>query len=107
MSVFVWALAIGLSAPAAEPPVAADELVSLLTSLLATDRKDKRIAHRIETIRLSERLSEETILTLKQMGVGRATLRTLEAIRKQSAGLAAPSEDTLSVTPAPSDDEEV
>ncbi|MGO9094494.1 MAG: hypothetical protein ACLQGV_04660 [Bryobacteraceae bacterium] len=106
MRVLLWVLAIGLSVPTAEPLVAVDELVSMLTSLLATDRNDKRIAHRLETIRLSERLSEETILMLKQMGVGRATLRTLEAIRKESAGLAAPSQDTLSVTPAPSDDEQ-
>jgi hypothetical protein len=106
MGVFLVALAVGLSAPAAEPPVAVSDLVSLLTSLLATDRNDKRIAHRLETIRVSERLSEETIGTLKQMGVGRATLRALDAIRKESAGLPAPSQDPLSVAPAPSDAEQ-
>jgi hypothetical protein len=94
MSVFLWALAVGLSAPAVEPPVAVSDLVSMLTSALATDRNDKRIAHRLETIRLSERLSEETIGMLKQMGVGRATLR------------ASPSQDPLSATPAPPDAEQ-
>ena len=103
MRVLLWTLAVGL---AAGPPATVSDLVSMLTCALATDRDDQRIARSVGTAHLSEGLSEETIAMLKLMGIGPATLRALEAIRKQSAGLPAPSEDPISATPAPSDTEQ-
>jgi hypothetical protein len=98
----LWPLLLALSAPAAEPPVPVSELVSTLTCALATDRDDQRIARSLETTRLSERLSEETVGTLEQAGVGPATALALQALRKQSAALPAPPEDPISFAPAPS-----
>ncbi|HXN47804.1 MAG TPA: hypothetical protein VN893_14250, partial [Bryobacteraceae bacterium] len=61
MRALLWPLLLALAAPAAEPPVALSDLVSTLTCALATDRDDQRIARSLDTTRLSERLSEETI----------------------------------------------
>lgn len=106
MPVLLWALAVGLAVRAAQPPLPVSDLVSMLTCALATDRNDQRIAHSVATTRLSERLSEETVGMLRQMGIGPATVRALEAIRKQSASLPAPSEDPISAAPAPSGSEQ-
>ena len=102
MRLLFWTLLFALSAPAGEPPLSVTDLVSTLTCALATDRDDQRIARSLETTSLSERLSEETIRTLERAGVGPATILALQALRKQSAALPAPSEDAISFAPAPS-----
>jgi len=98
----LWPLLLALAAPAAEPPVALSDLVSTLTCALATDRDDQRIARSLDTTRLSERLSEETIGMLQRAGVGPATVLGLQALRKQSAALSSASEDPISYAAAPS-----
>jgi hypothetical protein len=104
--VLLCALLLGLCARAAEPPVAVSDLVSRLTAALATDPDDQRTARPIGNLRLSERLSEETVGLLRQMGCGPGTVRALEALRKPSAGLPVPSEDPIATAPAPSADEQ-
>ena len=91
MRVLVWALLLGFYARAAEPAVAVSDLVSMLTGALATDPDDQRTARVIGNMHLSERLSGETVGLLRQMGAGPNTIRSLEALRKQSASLPAPS----------------
>ena len=98
----LWTLVLGLAARAAEPLAAVSDLVSRLTCALATDRDDQRIARAVKATRLSEAISEETIGLLKQMGAGPATVRALEALRKESAGLPAPADDPISAAPVPS-----
>jgi len=100
--VLLWTVLFALSAPAGESPVTVSDLVSTLTCALATDRDDQRIARSLATTRLSERLSEETIGMLERAGVGPATVLALQALRKQSAALPAPSEDPISFAAAPS-----
>lgn len=101
MRVLVCALLLGLAARTAEPPVTVSDLVSMLSGALATDRNDQRTARAVKATRLCEEVSEDTIGLLKQMGVGPFTVRALEALRKESAGLPKPSEDPISATPVP------
>jgi hypothetical protein len=82
------------------------QLAGTITSALAVDRNDKRIAQSLKPVRLTERLTAETAELLVKMGAGPATARALDALRKQSAGLPAPAQDALSVMPVPSDSEQ-
>ena len=102
MRALLWTLLVALAVPAGEPPVTVSELVSTLTGALATDRDDQRIARSLETTRLSERLSEETIGMLERAGAGPSTVLALQALRKQSAALPAVSVDPISFSAAPS-----
>ena len=79
------------------------ELVTNVTNDLAVDCHDRRMAESIESIHLTERLTAETVEMLVKTGVGPATARALEALRKRSAGLAAPAQDAISQAPALSD----
>ncbi|MGA3026602.1 MAG: hypothetical protein ABSF98_17705 [Bryobacteraceae bacterium] len=97
------ALALCLSAAVfAEGPVAVSDLVGMVTSALAADRDDERIAHTLEPIRLGERLSEATIGMLGQMGAGPATVRQLRVLAAKSRALPPPSEEPIGITPEPS-----
>jgi len=60
------------------------------------------MARAVKARRLSEEISKETIGLLKQMGAGPATVRALESLRKESAGLPAPADDPISAAPVPS-----
>jgi hypothetical protein len=96
-------LALCLSAAVfAETPMAVSDLVGMVTSALAVDRDDRRIARALEPVRLSERLSYTTIGMLRQMGTGQATFRQLQALAKKSRALPPPSEEPIGVTPEPS-----
>jgi hypothetical protein len=82
------------------------QLAGTITSALAVDRNDKRIARSLNSVRLTERLSAEAAELLVKMGTGPATARALDALRKQSAGLPAPAQDALSISPVPSESEQ-
>ncbi|MFY9726535.1 MAG: hypothetical protein WAJ87_13645 [Bryobacteraceae bacterium] len=84
------------------------QLVGTVTSASAVDRNDKRIAQSLSSVRLTERLTEETAAFLVRTGAGPETVRAIEALRKQSAGLPLPAQDVLAtapVLPAPEQDE--
>jgi len=100
--VFALAACLAGAAPAAAPPVPVSDLVGTVTAEFAVDGYDPRIAHTIADIRLSERLSENTIDLLRQMGAGPATVRELNALARKSKNLPPPAQDPLSLTPTPS-----
>jgi hypothetical protein len=79
-------------------------LVDMVTSDLAIDRNDERIAKSIQSVQLTERLMPETVLLLVEVGVGPDTARALGALLTQSARLPLPAEPPISITPLPSDD---
>ncbi len=78
------------------------QLVASLTSDLATDRNDRRIARSLKSVRLTDRLTAETAGLLVKMGVGAETARELDALRKQSAKLPLPAHEPLATAPVPS-----
>jgi hypothetical protein len=92
----------------AETHLDVSQLVGTVTSALAVDRNDKRIAQSLRSVRLTERLTEGTAALLASMGVGPETARAIEALCKQSAGLPLPAQEVLSAAPvlsAPKQDE--
>ena len=89
-----------------EERITVSDLVSRLTSALATDRNDTRIARSLAAIRLQERLTDPTIDALAKMATGPATLDALHTLARDSAALPAPSEDPISRASAPSASEE-
>ena len=106
MRLLLCALGVCLAAQAAEPRIAVSELVTIVTSRLATDRNDQRIANAISSVRLREHLGEPVIESLAQMGAGRITVRVLRALGKHSASLPEPSVPPIAGAPAPSSDEQ-
>jgi len=84
----------------AETRLDVSQLVGQVTSALAVDRNDKRIAASLKSVRLTERLTPEMAALLVSTGAGPETARAIEALRKQSAGLPVPAQDALSLTPA-------
>ncbi|MGA2182729.1 MAG: hypothetical protein ABSH47_06840 [Bryobacteraceae bacterium] len=86
----------------AEAPMVVSDLVGMVTSALAVDRDDERIANTLERVRLSERLSDSTIDMLRQMGAGRATVRQLRTLARKSQALPPPSEEPVGIAPEPS-----
>jgi hypothetical protein len=60
----------------------------------------------MKAVRLTERLTAEADELLVKMGAGPETARALDALRKRSAGLPAPPQDTLSISPVPSESEQ-
>jgi len=84
----------------AETHLDVSQLVGTVTSALAVDRNDKRIAASLKSVRLTERLTPEMSALLVSMGAGPETARAIEALRQQSAGLPVPAQDALSTTPA-------
>ncbi len=79
-------------------------LVDMVTSDLAIDRNDERIAKSLQSVQLTDRLVPETVLLLVELGVGPDTARTLGALLQQSARLPLPAEPPISVSPLPSDE---
>jgi hypothetical protein len=86
----------------AAAPIAVGDLVGMVTSALAVDRDDQRTARTLQSVHLSERLSDSTIDMLRQMGAGRETLRELRKLARKSSALPPPSEEPIGVTPEPS-----
>ena len=86
----------------AQAPMAVSDLVGRVTSSLAVDRDDRRIAQSLQPVRLSERLSDSTIEMLRGMGAGPETVRQLRALAKNSRALPPPSEEPIGTTPEPS-----
>lgn len=82
------------------------QLVGNITTALAVDRNDQRIARSLKSIRLTERLTTETFELLVRMGIGPDTTRALEALWRHSSGLPAPAQEVLSLTPFLSDFEQ-
>jgi len=81
----------------AEMHMDVSQLVGTVTSALAVDRNDKRIAQSLRSVRLSERLTAETAALLVSAGAGPETALALEALRKQSTRLPIPTQEALSV----------
>lgn len=79
------------------------QLAANITAALAVDRDDKRIARSLKTVRMTERLTAETVAQLVQIGAKPQTARALETLRQQSAGLPPPALEPLSVMPVPAD----
>src|ERR1700690_2917575 len=84
----------------AETRLDVSQLVGQVTSALAVDRNDKRIAASLKSVRLIERLTPEMAALLVSTGAGPETARAIEALCQQSAGLPVPVQDALSVAPA-------
>lgn len=97
------ALALVLSAAAfAEAPLTVSDLVGMITADFAVDRDDKRIAHALEVLRLSESLSDTTITMLQEMGAGPATVRELQKLANKARTMPTPSKEPVGVDPLPS-----
>jgi hypothetical protein len=88
----------------ARTTVTVSGLVDMVTSDLAVDRNDERIAKSVQAVQLTDRLVPETVLLLVELGVGSDTARALGALLTQSARLPLPAEPPISVTPLPSDE---
>jgi hypothetical protein len=97
----VVALCLG-TAVAAKTPMAVSDFVGMVTSALAVDRDDERIANALESVRLSECLSDSTIGMLRRMGAGPATVRQLQALARKSRALPSPPQEPIGITPEPS-----
>jgi hypothetical protein len=86
----------------AAAPITVGDLVGMVAAALAVDRDDQRIAHTLQSVRLSERLSDSTIDMLRQMGAGRETMRELRKLARKSSALPPPLEEPIGMTPEPS-----
>jgi len=99
-------LAIGICAALpvfARTSLTVSGLVDRVTSDLAVDRNDERIARSVQSVQLTDRLIPETVLLLVEVGVGPETARALGVLVKQSARRPLPAEPPISITPLPSD----
>lgn len=103
MRVRFCAIVLLLNAAAfAAAQIAVSDLVGMVTSALAVDRDDQRIAQALTQVRLRERLSDSTVQMLREMGAGRATVRELQELVRKSHVLPPPSEEPIGTTPEPS-----
>ena len=82
------------------------DLVNVVTSALAVDRNDQRIAHSVESIQLSERLTPEVTELLVAMGTGPETAHVLRMFCTKSVALPLPPQTPLAVAPVPSESEQ-
>jgi hypothetical protein len=82
------------------------QLAGSIATDLAVDRNDKRMARSLRSVRLTERVSAETIAQLAKTGAGPETLSALEVLEARSAGLPAPPQEALTAAPAPSASEQ-
>jgi hypothetical protein len=82
------------------------QLAGSIATDLAVDRNDKRMARSLRSVRLTERVSAETIAQLAKTGAGPQTLSALEVLEARSAGLPAPPQEALTAAPAPSASEQ-
>ena len=94
--------ALGLQA---QTEMNVQQVVDFIRSELALKQHtDKQVAAYVKKLKLSEKITDKTILDLEAQGAGPKTVQALQELRDQAAALKAPTHDsTYSPATAPSD----
>ncbi|MCC7175034.1 MAG: hypothetical protein IT159_07540 [Bryobacterales bacterium] len=82
-------LAAGLSL-LAQATLTLDQLVSFITSSIRLKHPDRKVADYLRGVKLSNRLSERTIIELQAAGAGPRTVEALRALQAASSSLPEP-----------------
>src|ERR1039457_5650821 len=81
-------LAISVAARA-QPAVSVDQLVSFVTSAVQSRQDDKKVAEKVQAVKLSNRLDGKTVQELQRLGAGQKTVAALQKLIETSASLPA------------------
>ena len=81
-------LAVSVAARA-QPAVSVDQLVSFVTSAVQSRQDDKKVAEKVQAVKLSNRLDGKTVQELQRLGAGQKTVAALQKLIETSASLPA------------------